>query len=105
MKKYKIVVFTPIEYTLKVLVAMGEVGAGVIGDYTQCSFVSKGTGRFLPGENAKPFIGKSGKLEQVQEDRVEMLCYEDKISQVLGAMKSAHPYEEVAYDVYLLEDI
>ncbi len=105
MKKYKVVVFTPVEYTQKVLVAMGDAGAGIIGDYSNCSFTSRGTGRFLPGENAKPFIGETGKLEEVEEDRVEMLCIEDNIQSVIDVMKKAHPYEEVAYDVYLLEDL
>ena len=105
MKKYKIVVFVPVKHTESVLRAMGDAGAGVMGDYTFCSFTSKGYGRFLPGAEAKPFIGKSGKLEQVEEDRAEVLCYKDKIKLVLEAMKNSHPYEEVAYDVYLLEDI
>jgi hypothetical protein len=105
MKKFKVVVFTPVEYTQKVLVAMGDVGAGIIGDYFNCSFTSRGTGRFLPGENAKPFIGETGKLEEVEEDRIELLCTEDKIEQVIVAMKAVHPYEEVAYDVYALEDL
>jgi len=105
MKKYKIVVFTPVEYTQKILAAMGEAGAGVIGNYSNCSFSSRGTGRFLPSDKAKPFIGASGKLEEVEEDRIEMLCTEDKIEQVIVAMKVIHPYEEVAYDVYALEDL
>jgi len=105
VKKYKIVVFVPIKHTEEVLTSMGDAGAGVMGEYTNCSFSSRGFGRFVPGEGAKPFIGRSGKLEQVEEDRVEMLCYEDKIELVISAMKTAHPYEEVAYDVYLLEDL
>lgn len=105
MKKYKIVVFVPVNHTEFVLEAMAEAGAGVIGNYTNCSFSSRGTGRFLPNNDAKPFIGKSGKLEEVEEDRVEMLCSEDKLDAVLTAMKKIHPYEEVAYDVYSLENI
>lgn len=84
---------------------MGNAGAGVIGNYSNCSFTSRGTGRFVPGSDARPFIGKPGEAEAVEEDRIETLCYEDKIHAVVAAMKAAHPYEEVAYDVYLLEDL
>jgi hypothetical protein len=59
----------------------------------------------LPNNDAKPFIGELGKSQQVEEDRVELQCNEDKIDKVLLALKSAHPYEEVAYDIYLLEDL
>ncbi|NTW89435.1 MAG: hypothetical protein HGB37_00795 [Candidatus Moranbacteria bacterium] len=102
-KSYKLVVFVPITYADAVREAMGKVGAGKIGNYTHCSFSSRGTGRFLPGEGAHPSIGEVGKPEEVEEERIEVLCTEESIDAVIAVMKSAHPYEEVAYDVYPLE--
>jgi len=102
-KKYKLVVFVPVTHADKVREAIGKAGAGRIGNYSFCSFTTKGTGRFKPEERAKPFIGKVRELEQVEEERVEAICDERVISEVVAAMKSAHPYEEVAYDLYSLE--
>ncbi len=70
------------------------------------SFESRGTGQFLPGEGAVPNIGAVGKLERVEEMRVEVLCVgRDVMVGAVGALKKAHPYEEVAYEVYKLEDV
>ncbi len=98
----KIVVFVPEKDTVKVLKTMGDVGAGVIGNYTHCSVAGKVTGRFLPGEGANPTIGEVGKFEEVAEDRIEMICPKEKAKDVIAAMKSVHPYEEVAFDIYPL---
>lgn len=103
MKTYKLVVFVPITHADAVREAMGKVGAGKIGNYTHCSFSSRGTGRFLPGDGANPAIGEVGKSEEVEEERIEVLVSEESIDVVIAAMKSVHPYEEVAYDVYPLE--
>ena len=85
--------------------AMGKAGAGRIGNYTFCSFSSKGVGRFLPGENAHPAIGEVGKLESVEEERIEVVCEKDLASLVVDAIKAVHPYEEVAFDVYPLLNV
>lgn len=103
MKTYKFVVFVPLSHADAVREAMGKAGAGRIGNYTYCSFSSRGTGRFLPGEGAHPVIGEVGKPEEVEEERIEVFCTEQSIDAVIAAMKSVHPYEEVAYDVYPLE--
>ena len=58
----------------------------------------------MPNENTKPFIGEAGKVENVEEDRIEMVCDENKIEDIIASMKQAHPYEEVSYDVHQLED-
>lgn len=100
--KVKIVTFVPSENADAVRDAMGKAGAGQIGEYSFCSHSVKGTGRFLPSENANPHIGQSGKLETVEEERVEVICDRDKAKEVIAAMKSAHPYEEVAFDIYPL---
>ncbi len=100
----KIAVFVPAEHVEKVAEAMASAGAGIIGQYDHCSFRTEGTGVFRGGEDAKPFRGKAGKLEQVQEVRVEMIVPRWNVSPVVRAILGAHPYEEVAYDIYPVEN-
>ncbi len=100
----KIVVFIPESHADAVRDVMGEAGAGKIGNYTFCSFSSKGTGRFKPENGANPTIGEIGKFESVQEERIEVVCDRGLLSDVIAAIKKVHPYEEVAFDVYPLED-
>ena len=101
----KIVVFVPETHTNIVREAMGQAGAGKIGNYSYCSFSSRGVGRFKPNDGANPFIGEVGKLEEVIEERIEVICSRAELSKVINAMKKAHPYEEIAFDVYALEDL
>ncbi|MFA6422157.1 MAG: YqfO family protein [Candidatus Buchananbacteria bacterium] len=101
----KIVVFVPESHADLVRDAMGKAGAGKIGNYAFCSFSSKGVGRFLPQEGAHPAIGKVGKLEFVAEERIEVVCSRDILNDVISAMKKVHPYEEVAFDIYPLEEV
>lgn len=103
-KKVKIVVFSPIENADEVREAMGKAGAGIIGNYTHCTFSSKGVGRYKPEEGANPAIGSVGNFESVEEERIETVCEREKIEVVISAIKEVHPYEEVALDVYPLED-
>jgi len=100
----KLVVFVPAENAEQLREALGNVGAGSIGNYSHCSFSGAGEGRFLPGENTNPHIGVKGKLEAVNEVRVETIFPQSIEKKVLQAMIKAHPYEEVAYDVYRLEN-
>ena len=102
-KSYKIVVYVPESHSEKLREVMADAGAGVIGDYTHCTFTVKGTGRFKPGEGANPTIGAVGKLEEVEEERIETVCTGDKLEAVLKAIRAAHPYEEPATDVYPIE--
>lgn len=99
---YKLVVFVPAPNLEAVKRAMAESGAGRIGNYSECSFSSNGKGTFLPGEGASPYIGAVNKREVVEEARLEMLVEKNLLSRVLRTMFDAHPYEEVAYDVYPL---
>ena len=101
----KIVVFVPETHADAVRKATGDAGAGKIGNYTHCSFSSKGTGRFLPGTDAHPTIGEVGKLESVAEERIEMVCERSVMQNVITEMKKVHPYDEVAFDIYPLETI
>ena len=101
-KNFKIVVFVPETHSDIVRKAMGSAGAGKIGNYSFCSFSSKGMGRFNPENGAKPHIGKVGKLELVKEERIEVVCDGKNLKKVISAIKKVHPYEEVALDVYPL---
>ena len=102
-KRYKIVVYVPESHANQLREAMGDAGAGKIGNYSHCTFTIKGTGRFRPEEGANPTIGSVGKLEEVAEERIETVCAGDKLDGVLKAIREVHPYEEPATDVYPIE--
>lgn len=104
-KNVKIVVFAPESCADIVREVIGKAGAGKIGNYTYCSFSSKGVGRFKPEDGAHPAIGKVGKLESVQEERIEFVCERALAKKVIAAIKKVHPYEEVAFDIYPLEEL
>ena len=95
-----IVVTVPETHAHTVRKAMGKAGAGRIGNYSYCSFSLKGTGRFMPGKDSTPYLGKEGALEEVVEERIETICSKTLLKEVLDAIKQAHPYEEVAIDIY-----
>ncbi|MBZ0270423.1 Nif3-like dinuclear metal center hexameric protein [bacterium] len=98
----KIVVFVPPQAEDAVADAMFAAGAGEIGAYRKCSFRLTGTGTFVPQEGADPFNGKVGELSRENETRLEVLVANERTPAVVRAMIDAHPYEEVAYDVYPL---
>ena len=98
----KISVFVPINFADKVAEAMHNAGAGKSGEYSDCSFRSSGTGYFKGSEKSNPSFGVKGKLEKVDEVKIEVLVNAFDVSKVVSAMKQTHPYEEVAYDVYPL---
>lgn len=104
-KNVKVVVFVPESHADVVREAIGRAGAGKIRNYTHCSFSSKGIGRFKPGEGAHPTIGEVGELGSVQEERIEVVCNRNLLKNVIAAIKKVHPYEEVALDIYPLEEI
>ena len=104
MKNVKIVTYVPSSHADAVREALGSAGAGHIGEYSYCSFTSAGTGRYLPSSNAKPYIGQTGTYEQTPEERIEVVCDRKQARAVIAAMKQAHPYEEVAFDIYPLID-
>lgn len=102
-KLQKLVVFVPETHHQVVLDALFKAGAGGIGQYSSCSFNIPGTGTFLPQEGANPFIGEIGKLERVQEVRAETIVTASVQRKAVQAMLKAHPYEEVAYDLYPMD--
>lgn len=102
-RNYKIVVFVPEDSIESVREAMGNAGAGWMGNYSHCAFMAGGMGTFKPLDGANPYIGSKGKLERVAEYRLETIVPKDKLKAVVDAMLGSHPYEEVAYDLYALE--
>lgn len=97
--KVKIQVYCPENASDKVRLAIGKAGGGKIGNYSYCAFVSEGRGYFLPMDGAKPAIGKIGKIEKVNEVKIEFICEQNKIEDVIKAIKKAHPYEEIPIDI------
>ncbi|MGN7357758.1 Nif3-like dinuclear metal center hexameric protein [Paenibacillus sp. SAF-054] len=100
---FKLVVFVPETHADQVRSAMMGAGAGAIGNYSHCSFNIEGTGTFLPQEGSQPFLGTHGKIENAKEVRIETIVPQGVQRRVIQAMQKAHPYEEVAYDLYPLE--
>lgn len=95
---YKLIVFCPDSHTDEMRAALGQAGAGAIGDYSNCSFTSKGEGRFTAGANANPYSGKIGQEKIASEEKIEVIVPASIQQRVLKAMLMAHPYEEPAYD-------
>lgn len=102
---FKIITFVPIADAEKVRKAMGDAGAGVLGKYHHASFSSKGVGRFMPQEGAHPAIGKIGKLSEVEEERIEVICEREKVKDVVATVKKLHPYEEIPIEIYQLVEM
>lgn len=98
----KLVVYTPFSHAEEIRRVLGETGCGHLGNYDFCSFSSKGTGRFRPLKGSDPYIGKEGKLEEIEEIRIETIVETDKLEGVLAAVKKVHPYDEPAIDIYPL---
>lgn len=98
---YKLVVFVPEEAFDPVRQALADAGAGRIGDYEACAFASEGTGFFRPGDDANPYIGEAGGgVESAEERKLEVEVAHWDLGTVMAALQDAHPYEEVAYDLY-----
>lgn len=98
----KLVVFVPADALAAVRDALFEAGAGRIGDYTRCSWYTEGTGTFFGAEGTAPTVGGKGREERVREYRLETVFPADRHEEVIAALRSAHPYEEPAFDVYAL---
>ena len=98
----KLVVFVPEEALDAVRDAVFAAGAGRIGDYERCSWYAQGTGTFLGGDATEPAIGEKGREERVPELRLETVFPEERQTEVVEALRRAHPYEEPAFDIYAL---
>ena len=100
-EKYnKIVVFVPEENSKDIINTMARHGAGLLGNYSECSFSSEGKGTFRPNKNSNPYIGECGRFEEIKESRVEMICSKSKTQKAIDAMLNVHPYEVPAYDIF-----
>jgi dinuclear metal center YbgI/SA1388 family protein len=99
----KLVVFVPEDHVDEVAQALDGAGAGVIGDYRQCTFRTPGTGTFLPGESSDPYLGEKDRLEKTPEIRLETVVPAHAVRRAAAAATEAHPYEETALDVYPVE--
>jgi len=100
----KLVTFVPAEQAIKVRDALFAAGAGQIGNYSECSFTVEGEGTFKGGEGTDPFVGKPGLRYMNTELRLEMIFPAWIENELLKALLATHPYEEVAYDIFLLEN-
>ncbi len=101
--RVKIVTYVPEDHADAIRQALGDAGAGTIGEYTFNSYTVRGTGRWLPSDKAHPFQGTAGKLEiDDSEERVEVTCDRSEAKEVIALAKKAHPYEEPVFDIYQL---
>ncbi|MBT4483642.1 MAG: Nif3-like dinuclear metal center hexameric protein [Candidatus Latescibacteria bacterium] len=100
----KFITYTPPEYTDSVREAAGSQGAGIIGEYSLCSFTSRGTGTYIPSSASAPYEGEPGKLSRAEEDRIEMIVSAPFAASVVEAAREAHPYDEMAYDLVPLSN-
>ncbi len=100
----KIAVFVPVSHEESVRMAMFEAGAGKIGNYDECSFQVSGTGTFRAGSGSNPFVGQIGERSSEPEVRIETILPDYLLNQVVASMKSVHPYEEVAFDLFPLKN-
>jgi dinuclear metal center YbgI/SA1388 family protein len=100
----KLVTFAPKDHAEKIRIALFEAGAGEIGNYDNCSFNSDGTGTFKGNDSTHPFIGEKNKLSVEAEVRIEVIYEAVKESAVLHNLLASHPYEEVAHDIYVLDN-
>ncbi|PAB58909.1 Nif3-like dinuclear metal center hexameric protein [Anaeromicrobium sediminis] len=101
---YKIIVYVPTSHKDEVMDSICRAGAGHIGEYSHCTFQSIGEGTFKPTKEAKPFIGDADRLEYVEETKLETIVSKNDLNKVINKMIESHPYEEVAYDIFKLEN-
>ena len=100
----KLVTYVPDSHSEKLRNSLFDAGAGNIGNYSNCSFNSNGTGTFKGNENSEPFVGEKGKLHKENETRIEVIFESVNENAILKNLLANHPYEEVAFDVYPLEN-
>ncbi|MCK9453926.1 MAG: NGG1p interacting factor NIF3 [Sulfurimonas sp.] len=101
---YKLNFFVPSDDKERVKKALFRVGVGKYENYECCSFETLGVGQFKPISSANPHIGSLDKLEYVQEYKVEMICSDELIEEAIRVLKETHPYEEVAYEVFRMQE-
>ena len=100
----KLAVFAPSSHAEAVRKALGEAGAGKIGNYDFCSFSTRGVGCYRGNKKSNPAIGKAGNLEFVEEEKIEVVVPRAILKEVIAKMKKVHPYEEITFDIYPMEN-
>ena len=101
----KVCVYVPISHIEIVREKIIAINKCTIGNYKGCTFSSHGEGTFVPLDGSNPFIGKKDQVEKVAEQKIEFMEYKDEVATLMAQIKAVHPYEEVAYDVYDLQNI
>jgi len=101
---YKLNFYVPIENKEDVKQALFDIGVGKYENYECCSFETLGVGQFKPTNGANPHLGKINSLEKVEEYKIEMICSDSLIKNAIRVLKDVHPYEEVAYEVFRMEE-
>lgn len=104
-KLFQIYFYVPVEHKEVVKEAMFSAGAGRFKNYDQCAFEYRGSGQFRALVGANPFVGKHHQLEKVEEVKIEMICEERNLKNVISSLKLNHPYEEVAFGVIELVEV
>jgi hypothetical protein len=102
---YRICYHVPVSHVDATKAALFAAGAGRVGDYEACCWQVRGEGQFRPLPGSRPFVGREGRLERVEEYRVELVCADEHLAGAIAALKGSHPYEEPAYAVWRLEDV
>ncbi|MDD2088932.1 YqfO family protein [Pseudomonas guariconensis] len=101
---YKLAFFVPPSHVEVVKAAVFAAGGGRIGDYDHCAWQTQGLGQFRPLDGSQPYLGQTGQVEQVEEWKVELVVADELIAQVVAALKTSHPYETPAYEVWRLAE-
>lgn len=101
---FKITFYIPESDLEKAKAAVFKAGAGTMGNYKNCAWQTAGVGQFIPLEGNEAYIGKTNEMTKVSEYKVETCCPDNKIQQVIEALKKAHPYETPVYEVWKLEE-
>jgi len=107
MKRQKVKVWfiCPVSHADELRVAVGDAGLGTIGNYSHCCFVTRGNGYSKPNTDASPYAGTAGEIEEIDEVAIEFVCFEDQVKIFKEVLKTHHPYDEVAVDVWELMSI
>jgi hypothetical protein len=102
---YKLGFYVPASHLEQVKTALFAAGAGRIGNYDSCCWQTLGQGQFRALEGSQPYLCQQGKVETVEEYRVELVCDDKGLTAVVAALRAAHPYEEPAFDVVQLVNV
>lgn len=102
---HKVFVLIPKQNVDELINAMAKAGAGVVGEYTHNAFITEGMGNWFNSEGTSPTIGEVGKMSREPECKVEMVCPDSRLQDVISAVRNVHPYETPAIDVVKLKDL